>query len=73
MTERGFTLETHYAIYDDKSGDKIVVRPDTDALGLIEIIGEQDNRIIMPLEQAKLVAKALLKLTEGDKEYTGIR
>ena len=59
-----YELEVHRKVYDNQHGSNIIVRPDRDALGLVEIILEENgvltkHAIIMDPEQALIVAKAL--------------
>ena len=69
MTEK-YETEMHLRVYDNRHGDCIVIRPDGDALGLIQITAVESSgvveqsMIIGPPEQAELVAKAILRLCE---------
>jgi hypothetical protein len=57
-----FSMETVYNVWDDDHGEKISVGPDSDALGLVEIIDhETKSRLTMPADKARLLASALLK------------
>lgn len=64
----GFSSETHIKVWDDECGSYIQVGPDADSLGLIELRaiesdGREHSRMTMVVEQAKLVADAILELT----------
>ena len=67
-----YTLETLYEIWDDKTGNKIEVGPDRDALDLIEIRAIDDGKrvsdVTLTREQAALVSNALQALLEQDDE-----
>jgi hypothetical protein len=67
-----YTFETLYEIWDDKTGNKIEVGPDRDALDLIEIRAIEDGKrvsdITLTREQAALVSKALQALLENGNE-----
>ena len=58
-----FTLEAHYKIYNDADGSYIEVKPDADALGLIEIRqfdeGKEVARLTLPAKQAELLRQAI--------------
>jgi len=67
-----FSLETVREVWNNKSGERIEVGPDRDALDLIEIryYGPDDkiiSRITLTLENAPLVAKAILACAEEEK------
>ena len=70
MTER-YEIETHLRVYDNRHGDHIIVRPDGDGLGLVQLTlvpdsdpASGDRFVIGPPEKAELVAKAILRLCE---------
>lgn len=55
-----FTLEKLMRIYNDDLGEYVEIREDGDGLSLIEIEqSETKQRIVMPIEQARLVCKAI--------------
>ena len=54
-------IEVSRSIWNNKHGHKIVVKPDGDGLGLIDIIQEETKNIItLSTEEARLVAAAVL-------------
>ena len=68
-----YSSETFVKVFNDKSGDCVRVGPDADGLDLVEIraieghMKPQDQpRVIMPVAQAVLVARAILKLYATD-------
>ena len=69
----GYSKKMLFKIYNDDTGEKTEVGPDSDGLDLIEIIQYTDDnkissRIVMTPEQAKLVSEALLEvIKDGSK------
>lgn len=60
-----FTLEKSMRVYNDDTGDYVEVREDGDALELIELEqSETKQRIVMPIEQARLLCKGILEVCE---------
>lgn len=64
-----YSFETVQQVWDDKSGERIEIGPDRDALELIEIRhvsneGKTGQSVVMTKEQAELVYKALGKLLD---------
>lgn len=65
-----FTLEKRMRIHDDESGSYIDIREDADGLDLIEIVQSSgpdaaDVQVVtMPLEQARLVSRALAEVAD---------
>lgn len=69
MSDSKYTLEREYKVYDDVNGAKLVVKPDGDGLGLIEIDGGDDyGRLVLSSELAGIVAHAILHCVE-DMEF----
>jgi hypothetical protein len=73
-----YEIETHLRVYDNRHGDHIIVRPDGDGLGAVQLtlVSESDPRtedsfVIGPPEKAELVAWAILRLCEDMKEAKG--
>jgi hypothetical protein len=63
----GFTVETVVQVWNDKTGDRVDVCPDCDALGLVEVRqvhgdGRISSRVTMTPAQALLVAGAITKV-----------
>ena len=67
----GFSAEKSVRVYDDTSGEYVYIGPDADGLDLVELrsydaTGQIESkgaaRITMPIEQALLVAEAILYL-----------
>ena len=67
-----YSVEKLYEIWNDGSGLKIEVGPDRDNLGFVEIRYVENkkvlDRIVMPLEMAKLVANAILSAVSDMEE-----
>ena len=68
-TSSKFSTEIVHRVYNDTTGEYIEVGPDADGINHIEIRfvdvnGKIGNRLCGPPEQMRLVAEALLKLTE---------
>lgn len=66
-----YTEEKVYQIWNDSTDEKIEVGSDRDALSLVKIrfidnTGKILNHIVMTPEEAKLVAKALVKFVFGE-------
>lgn len=64
MSQKTYTLEHHMVLHDDATGDRLIVRPDRDALGLIEIIsitaaGTEEANLILRPQQAGILANIL--------------
>ncbi len=66
-----YSKENLFCVYDDKSGDYIEIRPDADALGLVEIKSMiyvrnnlEEGRMTFTPEQALLVAEAMKELAQ---------
>jgi hypothetical protein len=60
-----YSTETMREIWDDKTGEKVEVGPDRDALGMVEIrcktgAGVITTRLAFPADEARLVAQAML-------------
>jgi hypothetical protein len=69
MSKKGFSTEIVHKVYNDDTGEFIEVGPDADGTDLIEIRcvdanGNIGNRLCGEPEQMRLVAEAILKLTE---------
>jgi hypothetical protein len=68
--EEKYSLESQYHIYNNKTGDKLIVRPDADCGGeLAELVyidrdGQEIGRITDFPEKMLLAAKALMALCE---------
>jgi hypothetical protein len=67
-----FTTETIKRVWDDENHTYIYVGPDGDGFECIELRyvdekGKMIERITMPPEQAKLVAKAILEIADTVK------
>lgn len=55
-----YEMEISRTIWDNKHGTTVVVKPDGDGLGLVDIVqSETRNRITISPEEARLVADAL--------------
>lgn len=63
-----YEIETHQMIHDNQNGECIKVGPDRDGLGLIEII-QSENNLVITVEQAELLAKALNVCVNSMKKY----
>lgn len=64
-----YSVEIVRKIWNDKTGESVLVKPDGDALGLLEIEsrandGSSLSRLTMTYEQASLVANALRALCD---------
>jgi len=63
-----FSTEIVHKVYNDKTGDCIEVGPDADCGDLIEIRQVEGGKLCVRIcgepEQMRLVAEAILKLTE---------
>lgn len=56
-----YTTELIRKIYDDDSGEYTRIAPDSDGLGLVEMsCSATDDRIVFTIEEARLVAAALI-------------
>lgn len=63
--------EVSRSIWNNKFGHRIVVKPDGDGLGLIEIVQEETKAIItLSTEEARLVAAAVLATADELDEDT---
>ncbi len=63
MAEPRFEMETHFVVYDNDNGQKVIIRPDSDGLGLVEVDGGVDfGRMVFPAEIATRVAMALARV-----------
>lgn len=61
--EEAYSTELGIRIYDNTVGDYVYVGPDSDNLGLVEIKHSEDaSGVVIPKEQALLVAEAIFKL-----------
>lgn len=61
----GHTLEKIMRVYNDDHGDYVEVREDSDGLQLIEIQqSENKQRVVMTIEQARLVCKAVEEVAQ---------
>lgn len=68
----GFTLEVHRKVYDDVRGTSVTVKPDSDALDLVEIDGGDDyGRIVLDPYMALLVAEAIKAVAMEVKAVAG--
>lgn len=66
-----YSMEVVINIWNDGTGERITVGPDSDGLGLVQIRsilsdGKIERDIAMPKEQALIVAKAIIKLYKKD-------
>lgn len=69
---KGYTLEVHRKVYDDASGWCITVKPDADALDLIEMDGgDEYGRIVFPPQMALMLADALIQTAAEIERATG--
>ena len=60
-----FTVEMHYRVYNENSGDFVTIRPDCDGLGLLEVDGGQDyGRIVIPLGMADMLAGCIIDIAK---------
>jgi len=63
MPQKTYTLEHHMVLHDDSTGDRLIVRPDGDSLGLIEIVsmvnGKEEARLTLKPQQAGILANIL--------------
>jgi hypothetical protein len=69
MTQR-YSVETKIEIWNDDTGEKIEVGPDRDGGDMIEIrnvdkAGNVGDRLAYDVTQARLVAEAIISLTEN--------
>ena len=66
-----YSTEIVHKVYNDKTGDLIEVGPDADTGDLLEIRQVEGReiraRIVGEPEQLRLVAEAILKLTEPNR------
>ena len=58
MVATTYELEIHRRVYDNRDGSLVMIKPDGDGLGLIEVV-QGDQRIVLAREQAYLVAEAI--------------
>ena len=56
-----FELESHFKVYDNENGEFMNIGPDRDGLDCVEII-DGDITLVMPPEQALLVAEAIKRV-----------
>jgi hypothetical protein len=67
---KGFSTEIVHKIYDDELGNSIDIGPDADTGDLLEIRQVEGGKIVARIvgepEQMRLVAEAILKLTETE-------
>lgn len=73
MKQGKYEMETHKSIYNNETGERIVVRPDRDGLDLVEVIlyDDQDkefNAVTFTKDQSILIAKALTEIANSIKE-----
>lgn len=71
MSEEKFTTEIVHKVYDDSTGEHIAVCPDADTGDLLDIRQvDAKGKILVRItgypEQMRLVAMAILKLTEPE-------
>lgn len=69
MGDERYSYERCVRIWNDDHGDHIYVGPDSDGLELLELRdidsdGKETHRFTMTPTQARLIARALLELTE---------
>lgn len=69
MSDTKYSMESSYKIWDDVSGESMVVCSDGDGLDLIEIrsicsSGVVESRMTFNLDQAKLLLDALARKIE---------
>lgn len=63
-----FSVENFTRVYDDSTGYYVEVRPDADAGDLVQIDASEQGQsapLMMPPEQARLLAKALVRVADG--------
>ena len=74
MTARkGYTMETSVRIYDDSDGNYIEIKPDSDALGLIDIYRVFDGKkesadLRVNRQEALLMIQGLQKVIDNNEE-----
>lgn len=64
------TVEAHYEIWQDKTGDCIKIGPDRDGLDLVEIKkvlrdGKLEASMILTKEEARLLMRILKKVVQS--------
>lgn len=69
MNDTKYSMESSYKIWNDVSGEHLVVCSDSDGLDLIDIrsvcsSGKVDGRMTFNLDQAKLLLDALARKIE---------
>lgn len=71
-----YTIELHWRVYDDKTGEYFCVRPDPDGLDLVEISFQSNTKdnsgsVSLPYMYpgcARAVAEALLRVADQIEE-----
>lgn len=67
----GFSVETNVRIYNDDTGDYICVMPDSDSVGLVELIqysnGKRAGSILLCPNEAVLLKEALDIVLQSNK------
>lgn len=63
METPAYETEITRTVWDNKHGEKVIVKPDGDSLGLVEIISN-GNFILLQPAVARLVAAALMATAE---------
>ena len=66
-----YELEEHYIIYNNETGEKVIVRPDRDGLQMVEIssygdTGEELVNLVLTARQAKLLNIAIHKVISSN-------
>lgn len=61
-----YSVEKSAKIFNDVTGKFISIGPDRDGLDLVEIIDEDNNKIVISQEEALLIAKVLSEIYKND-------
>lgn len=69
MSEQKLSVERVSKVWDDSTGERIEVGPDSDGLNLVELMyvdsqGKEGARITMTTVQARLVSEQLLVVAD---------
>jgi Holliday junction resolvasome RuvABC ATP-dependent DNA helicase subunit len=75
-TRDRFTTERHVHIYDESTAFEVIVRPDRDSLGLVEVVANehmceevtQFSRFALQPRMAKILGRVLVEWTEVEEE-----